>query len=324
MTEFEKNIVNFNQQLSLEAIRFSNCGKLQNQPAGEPDGIIIAGMGGSGLAGKILQTEVFNLDIPVPIIVWSDYNLPRHYFHNPLFIFVSFSGNTAETLSGFSITPPTALKAVVTTGGLLKEWSEREQLPLASFPAGTLQPRQATGLSFYALLGLLKNVFPNVKIINLQTFLNSEKNRSLGRELARKLAKKMVMIYTTNNNSHFAYNWKDRLNETGKALSFTNVIPEMCHNEIVSFETRPQNIVCLFFNDSLDHAENKKRFNIVSKLLKDREIESINIELSGNNLFEKIFQSISLADWTAFYLATENNVDPADIKIIEELKKLIA
>src|SRR3989344_7599470 len=150
--------------------------------------------------------------------------------------------------------------------------------------------------------------------------INTKKNQLLGKELADRLAKKIIMIYTTSNNSHLAYNWKIRLNETSKALAFYNIVPEMCHNEIVSFDNDFKNFICIFLNDSNDNPENKKRIKIISQLLKNRNIDYLNINLKGKNVFQKVFQSINLADWLSYYLALNNNQNPEDIKIINQLK----
>ncbi len=320
MTEFEKNITNFPKQLNIGNIKYFNLDKIKKI---NPDGIIIAGMGGSGLAGRILRGIQHEINLHTPIKIWTDYGLPKHFFKNPLIICVSFSGDTAETVSSY-LANKKFNRAVITTGGKLKKLAEKDKVPLAIFEAITLQPRQATGFCFYAILGLLKNTFPKLKVSNMDKGININKNRVLGQKLAKGLAKKMIMIYTSSNNSHLAYNWKIRLNETSKTLAFYNTIPEMCHNEIVSFDNDFKNFTCIFLNDPNDNPENKKRVRIISQLLKERDIDYLNINLSGKNIFQKVFQSINLADWLSFYLAKNNNFNPEDIKIIDQLKKLMS
>ena len=322
MTEFEKSITNFNQQLNVDHIKYFNTEKLKSAKQ-RTDGIIIAGMGGSGLAGRILRDIRHEINLNIPIKIWPDYNLPKHSFKNPLIIYTSFSGDTAETVSSY-LSGKKFIRAVVTTGGQLKKIAEKDKVPLALFEAGNLQPRQATGFCFYAILGLLKNTFPKLKVLNMDKSINTMKNQLLGKELADRLAKKIIMIYTTSNNSHLAYNWKIRLNETSKALAFYNIVPEMCHNEIVSFDNDFKNFICIFLNDSNDNPENKKRIKIISQLLKNRNIDYLNINLKGKNVFQKVFQSINLADWLSYYLALNNNQNPEDIKIINQLKKSMA
>lgn len=321
MTEFEKNIGAFNQQLSPTAVILTNSEQLVGQ---QPDSIIICGMGGSGLAGRLLTLMAPAIGLTVPILTWSDYDLPPHPFKNPFLIFVSFSGTTAETIASFAAAPPTALRAVVAADGKLRQLAETHRLPLAIFSAGTLQPRQATGVTLYALLGLLKQVFPNLTVADYRHRFDPLLQRPQGEALAAQLARKIVLIYTSSTNAPLAYNWKDRLNETGKALAFWNVIPEMCHNEIVPLTLTPSNLAVLFLTDPHDHPENKKRFQLVEQLLRERSVAIQTLAYSDADIFEKIFQSINLADWTAFFLAREQGVDPADITIIDQLKQLMS
>jgi hypothetical protein len=43
--------------------------------------------------------------------------------------------------------------------------------------------------------------------------------------------------------------------------------------------------------------------------------------MNEKNILLKIFSNILLADWTSYYLALENGVDPIPVKIVEEFKK---
>jgi len=45
---------------------------------------------------------------------------------------------------------------------------------------------------------------------------------------------------------------------------------------------------------------------------------------AGRTALERTWRSIMLADWTSFYLAKLNRVEPAPVRIVERLKKLMA
>ena len=63
---------------------------------GDFDNIILAGMGGSGHPGDLLN----GLHLPlVPLTVHRTYDLPQIYGKKPLVIVSSYSGNTEEALS---------------------------------------------------------------------------------------------------------------------------------------------------------------------------------------------------------------------------------
>ena len=60
--------------------------------------IVVSGMGGSAIGGDILRVYAAN-KTPIPVLVVRDYNIPAFVDQNTLFLAVSYSGNTEETLS---------------------------------------------------------------------------------------------------------------------------------------------------------------------------------------------------------------------------------
>src|SRR2546425_616716 len=86
--------------------------------------IVFMGMGGSASAGDLALDWVEN-KISVPAIVHRDPTLPRFVGSNTLFVTLSYSGETLETLAAF----PAARKRCSTpvgigTGGKLQKFSE--------------------------------------------------------------------------------------------------------------------------------------------------------------------------------------------------------
>ena len=63
-----------------------------------PKAIIVSGMGGSSLAGRIVA-GVFEDKLTFPVIIHNDYGLPAWGDKNTLLIANSYSGNTEETVS---------------------------------------------------------------------------------------------------------------------------------------------------------------------------------------------------------------------------------
>ncbi len=62
-------------------------------------GVIVAGMGGSGIAGQLAQALAERCG-GLRVHAWNDYGLPAWANGSERLIAVSYSGNTAETLSG--------------------------------------------------------------------------------------------------------------------------------------------------------------------------------------------------------------------------------
>jgi len=79
----------------------------------------------------------------------------------------------------------------------------------------------------------------------------------------------------------------------------------------------------LFLKDPEDHPRIIKRMAITEKLFSEAKLPVETIDLEGNNVFEKIFFSIHLADWTAYYLANHYKVDPEQVALVERFKDLM-
>ncbi len=166
MKTYEENLLSFKKQLNFDNLIILNTFKIKNKKI---DGLVIIGMGGSGLAGDLLL-EFFGKSLKIPIIVWKNYGLPENKFKNPLFVFVSFSGNTEETISGLKILIKRGWKnnlAIITTGGEMKKMGQKYGLKLISFNAPNLTPREALGYTYFSLIKLLKD-YITIKISNLE------------------------------------------------------------------------------------------------------------------------------------------------------------
>lgn len=316
MDKFKKAILEFDRQFSFKPIKFVNLDCLKNAKA---DAVIIVGMGGSGQVGDIIAGLREELNIPVPVICWKDYELPEIKFKNPFFIFISFSGNTEETLSGFR---EVKNKAAVCSGGKLLEMAEAEKTPAAIFKNLEIKARQESGLMFYGTIGILKSLFPKIKIQNF--ILNKSGLEKTGKEIAEKISNQIVLLYSSQKNAYLAYNWKTRLNETAKIPAFCGIIPEICHNEIEIFESKSfsPKISTIIIKDDSDTACVKEKIKKIEKIFKKNKIHSVAAKLKGRNSLEKIWNSLVLADWVSYYSAKINGIDPAKTEIIDALKAL--
>lgn len=322
MSEFEKGILHFNSQLGFGNLISKNLGKLEGQ---RPDGIVISGMGGSGLAGTILKGLSDYIGLNVPTLVWKNYDLPPHKFKAPFYIFVSFSGNTEEVLSGIKRkTEKNALVAVVTTGGKLKMFAEERGLPAVYFDPvlgdGTnLTPRQSCGYMYYSVVKLLKACFGSIKSEDFSS-IDPSLFRTKGKNIAEKLERKIVLIYTPPAYEHLGYIWKININETSKQPSFSGILPEINHNEVAGFTQKSFPFSALFLLDKENDRINKKA-ELVGNILKEYNVLPLFIELEGENPEVKTWKNIILALWASFYLAEKNKVDPFSTDLIEKIKK---
>ncbi|MDO8466745.1 MAG: bifunctional phosphoglucose/phosphomannose isomerase [bacterium] len=290
---------------------------------------VVAGMGGSSLGADLLKVWNPLLDL----VIHRDYGLPEIAeadLSRTLVIASSYSGNTEETLSAMETATEFGLAvAVVAAGGKLLAKAKELGLPYVELPADGIQPRMATGFSIKAILALL-GMDEALKEIAAVAKLNTKPSEVAGKKLAEKLVGKVPVIYTSRVNMPVAYNWKIKFNETAKIPAFANRFPELNHNEMTGFDCAPkakpiaENFHFIFLRDSEDHPRIGKRMAVTAKLYRDRGFGVEEIEMTGGNVWEKIFSSTLLADWTAFYLAEAYGADPENVPMVEELKKLIS
>lgn len=283
---------------------------------------ILAGMGGSHLAADILRRIHTNLDFHIH----EDYGVPqlrdgRREEH--VFIASSYSGNTEEVVSFLREALTRELSvAVITTGGVLLELAEEYGLPHVVLPQTGIQPRNALGYTLRALAALIGDSELLRKTGSLAdhdfSYLEAR-----GRDFARTLDEKIPVIYASRVNETLAYNWKIKLNETGKTPAFYNIFPELNHNEIEGFNVPAfrKQFHIIFLYDENDHERVKKRMKITHQLYKEKGINVTWLELEGATLFEQIFNSLTLADWTAVQLAHVYGQDPEKVQTIELFKK---
>lgn len=297
-----------------------------------PENIIVCGVGGSALPGDILV----NLR-PLDVFSYKSYHLPLQAKNESLIICISYSGNTEETLSSFEKAIEKNLPVIsITTGGKLAELSQKYKVPCVILPPPYIPPRLGLGQMFAALIQVLVN--HNIldkgisnEVLKLSSSLKSEEFEVPGKKLAKKIFKRIPIVYTSRCLREIGLIWKNSLNETAKILAITNYFPELNHNETVGFwkinamQISNKKLYVIILRDKEDtHPRVLKQMEIAKDLINEEGIEVEFIEILGKTLLEKIFASVILGFWTAYWLALEYKVDPTPIKTIEEFKERLA
>ncbi|MEK7451403.1 MAG: bifunctional phosphoglucose/phosphomannose isomerase [Patescibacteria group bacterium] len=316
-------IKNFPEQLKFEP-EIKNAEKLIAAKT-----YIVAGMGGSNLATDLVKIGRPMLDI----ISHRDYGLPAipdEKMKNSLIIAVSYSGNTEETIDAFKTALDRNLPvACIGVNGKLLELAEENKIPYVKIPDTGIQPRSAVGFMMIGLLKLMGLEDAIEEIKKTAERLDLTKTENDGKILAEKLNGKIPVVYSSSKNEAIAYNWKIRFNETGKTPAFYNVFPELNHNEMVSFDVQPpteqltNKFHFIFLKDNDDHQRIQLRMKILENLYRDKGLEVENYEIKGMNSWEKIFSSLLVADWASYYTAIAYGLNPEEVEMVEEFKKLL-
>ncbi len=289
---------------------------------------VVVGMGGSHLAADLLLSRYPT----TPLSIHKNYGLselPESDLKASLVILSSHSGNTEEVIDAFNAAGRKNLKrAVIGSGGKLIALAKKEKVPYIQLPDPKIPPRSAIGYFVKGLLKLMRHESGFEEVARVGEKLRASDLENAGRTLARHLKNFIPIIYASVKNEGLAYNWKARLHETGKTPAFHNVFPEVNHNEMASFEGSPgsrhlaDRFYFLFLKDPTDHPRILKRMEVTEKLFRDRHRPAESVDLKGEG-WEKLFRGILLADWAAYYLASEYGSNPEKVPLIEEFKRLI-
>lgn len=287
---------------------------------------LVCGMGGSNLASELLKAWNPELDIQT----FRDYGLPAVVDPDRLVIASSYSGNTEETLSSFEDAKDRGIPlAVISAGGQLGEKALSSAIPYVEIPNTGIQPRSALGFSFRALARLMGLDQALAESTRLSSMLKPDEIEPEGKKLAEDLKDHVPVVYASTRNFAVAYNWKIKLNETGKIPAFYNLVPELNHNEMNGFDRKEKSkhlaerFSFLFLKDSEDHPKIIQRMDVLESQLRDRNFPVTVLDMNGERL-EKMFRSLLLADWVAVHTAAIYSHEPEQVPMIEEFKKKIA
>lgn len=297
--------------------------------------VVIAGMGGSAIGGELVQSIYYD-EIPVPLQVVRDYNLPSFVNRNSFVIVSSYSGNTEETLSAYRQALQTGAAVIcITTGGMLAQKAKGDRIPVVFLPKG-YQPRAAVGYSAIPLLrilhiyGLLPEKSSEIeKTINCLRNLNREYSAEKGEQsepfkLAMQIKGKIPVIYTGPPPfSALGTRWRCQLNENAQILAYSNTFPELNHNEIMGWDREVSNVAnvfVIFLRDEEESPAIARRMEITQEIIRKHSGEFAEVWSTGKSVLAKVFSLLYYGDYTSYYLALLNQKDPSVIENINYLK----
>ena len=302
------------------------------------DNLLIMGMGGSGVAGdvmKVLSNEISDKNI----IVRKDYSIPKQIINlRPFCLFISYSGNTEETLSGISDAIENNLDwMVISSGGNLIDIAKKQDKVFIQIPGG-LQPRAAFGYLTLAVSKILDYLDGSNFVTQLQevseyleilTQMNDESEiNKLSLEISESINNKTVVLYAGTDMSKVASSrWKTQINENSKSKAFVGNLPEVHHNEILSWDAdedgSKNNFIVVLLRDKNEHIQIQKRFEFTKDLIGEKvNIVEVNLD-SQESTLKTLLELVLLGDLVSLNLAGKLSIDPNNIDTIEKLKNLL-
>jgi glucose/mannose-6-phosphate isomerase len=293
---------------------------------GELKNVIIAGLGGSGIGGNIIQ-EITRSECRVPVTVIKDYFCPAFASSETLFIACSYSGNTEETLSALSKAEKKGVKvAAVTSGGKLASLAEEKGYDLIRIPGGR-PPRASIGYS----LGQLFRIFEFHGLIGGDWKTEWAKAADLiekdkfsieaeAEKMADAIENTFPILYSESGYEGLAVRICQQLSENAKMLCSNRVIPEMNHNELVGWREKQPGISVVFIETGLEYYRNAERMGYVKSIVSQYAGNVYTLSGKGDTALEKTLYLINLTDHLSCVLAERRGFDPSEIEVINKLK----
>jgi glucose/mannose-6-phosphate isomerase len=296
-------------------------------------GLVIAGMGGSGIGGALAAAAIGD-EASRPISIVQGYELPSWTTPESTVLCTSYSGNTEETLACYEAAGAVGARRVVaTSGGELGALARRDGVPVIPI-AGGLQPRAALGYVFTAavevagLAGVAPRRTPELDVAAAHL---EELAREWGpngpadsepKVLAQALHGSIPLLYGAGPTRPVAYRWKCQFNENSKLHAFDHVLPELDHNELMGWERAAElaPFAAVFLDDDDLHPRVARRIEVTREIIAGQASTTIVIPSRTGSRLQRLLALVLLGDLTSIYLAALRGVDPSPIAGIDTLK----
>ncbi len=297
--------------------------------------VIIAGMGGSELAGSIIKNWLYSrLKMPIDFVRGG--TLPGYVNNHTLVIISSYSGNTAETLMAYSQATKNNCQIIcITNGGELAKLATANNDTILQLP-DVSQPRLAVFACLKALaciladMDLVEEVDLRRELIDAADYLDTIKmtwspdmvDSNLAKEIAQEFYGKEVVIYSSPLLAAASYKWKIDINENAKQMAHSNVFSELNHNEMQGWLfPKQKSLASIVLQSSFDDPEIAKRITTTQEVLKSHGFIPQVVTATGANQIQQLLCTIILGDYVSAYLAILNKVNPTPVGLVEEFKK---
>jgi glucose/mannose-6-phosphate isomerase len=293
--------------------------------------VLVCGMGGSAISGDLWRAALAGSE-RAPITVQRGPGLPGWAGTETLAVFLSYSGNTAETLDSYKRAHAAGCRIVgITSGGTLATLLAADGGVHVPLPGG-MQPRAALWEIFFTLLGAVSATtglsVPDSAVADawqaIQATVDADGNGQAGQALALAEAFEAAEPYLLGvgpQTTTVALRWQTQLNENAKVMARVAVFPEMTHNEIVPLHAArsvPHHLVV--FQDPDTNPLVKNQLRITLDLLRDRWMGVSELAGRGQSLLARQLSQVALGDYVSIYQALLRGLDPTPVEAIQLLK----
>ncbi|WP_433373559.1 SIS domain-containing protein [Streptosporangium sp. CA-115845] len=315
---------------------------------GRPRAIVVAGVGGSGIAGDVLNV-VCGHGAPLPIVTVRSYRLPGWIGATDLVIAVSSSGRAEETLTvaAEAVRRGCRLLAVGAPESPLHAVARQAGAPFVPVnggrPRASLWALSVPLVAAAARLGLVEageqvveQVAKRLEDLAHRCRPTSESFINPGKSLAMELAETVPMIWGSSPVAAVAAHWwAYQLNMNGKYPAIWGELPEVDHNQVAAFDgplahrdifaDESGRSLRLFVLRDVEEQSRVVRHREASvRLAEDRGVPVTQIAAEGEHPLERLAALTALGDFASTYLALGYGIDPTTMSAITEVKARIS
>ncbi len=302
--------------------------------------IVASGMGGSVLGG-IISKHLFMQSSPIPIDHISGYSLPAYVSRDTLSIIVSYSGNTEETLANYTeAKTKNAAIICMASGGKLAEMAKADDTPLYLINDSVLNPARVPRLSVGFQIGAYLGILNELKIVQTdETFFekcvseisalnktldhNASTGNNLAKQVAVKIQGKCPVIVSSQHLAGVGKVMCNQFNESGKNFACNFELPDVNHHQLEGMQfplSNRENLIYVLLTSSLYHDRNKKRYEILKKLLTRLNINFLEYIPQTESALSQVFETSQFSNYMTYYLGLLNGLDPAPNPFVDEFK----
>jgi glucose/mannose-6-phosphate isomerase len=298
-----------------------------------PEVVVVAGMGGSGIAGDVLAALAFAVS-PVPVLAVKGDRLPAFVGPGTLLLATSYSGNTAETLSAVEQGLAAGARLVaVTSGGGLAEVATSRGAPLVTIEGGRMPRAALWSLVVPACLAaeaagvlppLTDQVFAAADTLDEEAAAlgpSAPTAENPAKQAALRLLDRLPVVWGSGQlGAVAATRFRTQCNENAKVSVVSGPIPEVNHNDVMGLEggLGPDRELLLLRDNPGEHDRDPHRIDAVLQAL---DIPDPVTRKSGTGPdLVRLARLMSFADYTSTYLGIARGVDPTPIRTLDQVK----
>jgi glucose/mannose-6-phosphate isomerase len=300
------------------------------------ESLVLMGMGGSASAGDVVA-DWLSRDLKIPIFVQREPELPGYVNSKTLFVAISYSGDTSETLSAFRAAESRHASLVgVGTGGKLVGLCEAFRAPFVSVESA-VAPRAALGQLIVAVAtvlesyDLVRSISRDVaeagrELAGLGSRISAEvpMERNPAKQLASQLLGRFLVVYSLQRMAAVARRFKNQLAENCKSVAKFDLLPESCHNEIEAWKTYPSRSLPLIIRDSEESKFERSSINAFRSTIRlQTKVRPEEVRVPMRGRLSRLVGPIFFLDYVSVYLALVKEINPTPTESIAKYKVLL-